>query len=164
EIFLGSRTLKTIPLAFSTFASIISSASIVAFTGHFYAYGFHFAWCGVAALIVLPVSNFVIIPVLYRLKVTSIFQTEIVYIYFILIFNDNFCYFFLMQQSNGAVTIFAASVAVSTVFQVPILWCALTIGFVGTFYTALGGLRGVVWTDCMQAVLSIMAPVTIIIK
>ncbi|CAN8019380.1 unnamed protein product, partial [Ixodes persulcatus] len=72
-------------------------------------------------------------------------------------------YFFLMQ-SNGAVAIFAASVATSTIFQFPILWCTLAIGFIGTFYTALGGLRGVVWTDCMQAVLSLLAPVTVIIK
>ncbi|CAN7990176.1 unnamed protein product, partial [Ixodes pacificus] len=72
-------------------------------------------------------------------------------------------YFFLMQ-SNGAVSIFAASVAVSTIFQVRFLWCALAIGLTGTFYTALGGLRGVVWTDCMQAVLSILAPVTVIVK
>uniref|UniRef100_A0A6B0UU13 Putative sodium-dependent multivitamin transporter n=1 Tax=Ixodes ricinus TaxID=34613 RepID=A0A6B0UU13_IXORI len=74
ELFLGNRTLKTIPLALSVFASTISSVSVVAITGHFYAYGFHFAWGAVAAFLVLPVSFLVIIPVLYRLKVTSIFE------------------------------------------------------------------------------------------
>ncbi|CAN7990180.1 unnamed protein product, partial [Ixodes pacificus] len=74
EIFLGNRTLKTIPLAFSSFASVISSLAIVSLTGHFYAYGFHFAWGAVTIFITLPVSLFVIIPVLYRLKVTSIFE------------------------------------------------------------------------------------------
>uniref|UniRef100_A0A6B0VAP9 Putative na+iodide/myo-inositol/multivitamin symporter n=1 Tax=Ixodes ricinus TaxID=34613 RepID=A0A6B0VAP9_IXORI len=48
--------------------------------------------------------------------------------------------------------------------MVRFLWCSLAIGLTGTFYTALGGLRGVVWTDSMQAVLSILAPVTVIIK
>uniref|UniRef100_A0A6B0VCT4 Putative sodium-dependent multivitamin transporter n=1 Tax=Ixodes ricinus TaxID=34613 RepID=A0A6B0VCT4_IXORI len=163
ELFLGNRTLKTIPLALSVFASTISSVSVVAITGHFYAYGFHFAWGAVAAFLVLPVSFLVIIPVLYRLKVTSIFE----YIkmrygkYTALVACA--IYFFLMQ-SNGAVSIFAASVAVSTIFQVRFLWCSLAIGLTGTFYTALGGLRGVVWTDSMQAVLSILAPVTVIIK
>ncbi|XP_042148748.1 sodium/iodide cotransporter-like [Ixodes scapularis] len=31
-------------------------------------------------------------------------------------------------------------------------------------YTALGGLRGVVWTDCFQAILIILSPVTVISK
>ncbi|KAM7304164.1 sodium-coupled monocarboxylate transporter 2 [Ixodes scapularis] len=54
--------------------------------------------------------------------------------------------------------------AVATIFQVPFIWCCLAIGFTGTFYTALGGLRGVVWTDCVQGVITIVAPITIIVK
>ncbi|CAN7992859.1 unnamed protein product [Ixodes hexagonus] len=163
EMFLGNRTLKTLPLAFSMFASIVSSSGIVVFTGHFYAYGFHFAWGAVAALIVLPVSVYVIIPVLYKLKVTSIFE------YIRMRYGQyaalTACpiYFFLME-SNGAVAIYAASVAVSAIFQVPILWSALAVGLTGTFYAALGGLRGVVWTDCVQALLSVLAPLAVIIK
>lgn len=58
------------------FASIVSSSGIVAFIGHFYAYGFHFAWGAMAALIVLPVTTHVVIPVMYTLKVTSIFEVS----------------------------------------------------------------------------------------
>lgn len=76
ELFLGSRTLKVLPLAISSFASLASSTGIVGFIGHFYAYGFHFSWGAVTCLIVLPVSVFVIIPVLFKLKVTSIFEVS----------------------------------------------------------------------------------------
>ncbi|CAN7939728.1 unnamed protein product, partial [Ixodes hexagonus] len=68
------------------------------------------------------------------------------------------------QQSNGAVAIFAASVSISTIFQIQLIWCTLAIGLTGTLYTALGGLRGVVWTDCVQAFLALVAPATIIVK
>ncbi|EEC04498.1 sodium-dependent multivitamin transporter, putative [Ixodes scapularis] len=76
ELFLGSRTLKVLPLAISSFASLASSTGIVGFIGHYYAYGFHFSWGAVAAILVLPVSVYVIIPALFKLKVTSIFEVS----------------------------------------------------------------------------------------
>ncbi|CAN7939729.1 unnamed protein product, partial [Ixodes hexagonus] len=78
EMFLGSRTLRVVPLAISSFASLTSSTGIVAFIGHYYAYGFHFAWGAAAAIIVLPISVYVIIPVLFKFKVTSIFEVSAV--------------------------------------------------------------------------------------
>ncbi|CAN7992673.1 unnamed protein product [Ixodes hexagonus] len=78
EMFLGSRTLRVVPLAISSFASLASATGIVGFIGHFYAYGFHFAWVAVAGVIVLPTSVYVIIPVLFKLKITSIFQVSAV--------------------------------------------------------------------------------------
>ncbi|CAN7991321.1 unnamed protein product [Ixodes hexagonus] len=78
EMFLGSRTMKVLPLAISSFASIASATGIIGFIGHFYAYGFHFAWVAVTGLMVLPVSVYVIIPVLFKLKITSIFEVSVV--------------------------------------------------------------------------------------
>lgn len=74
ETFFGSRTLKMFPLGVSIFASKMSSTALVALTGHYYAYGFHLKWSTVGYIIVLPVTTHVVIPVLYNLKVTSIFE------------------------------------------------------------------------------------------
>ncbi|CAN7992855.1 unnamed protein product, partial [Ixodes hexagonus] len=151
------------PLAISMFASIVSSVGVVGFTGHFYAYGFHFSWSVITAIILLPLITQVIIPVVYKLKVTSIFEyVRMRYGNCIAVMMSSV--YILLVQSNGAITIFSASVAISTIFQVHILWGTVAIGLIGTFYTALGGLRGVVSTDCTQALLSILAPVTVIIK
>ncbi|CAN7990184.1 unnamed protein product [Ixodes pacificus] len=72
--------------------------------------------------------------------------------------------YFIVTQSVGAVSMCTAAMAVSIIFQFPFLWSCLAIGLTGTIYTALGGLRGVVWTDSMQAIVTIFAPTTIIIK
>lgn len=76
EFFLGNRKLQIVPLAVSGFASLMASTSIVAFIGHFYAYGFHMIWCCGTVLLVLPFITHVIVPVLYSLKVTSIFEVR----------------------------------------------------------------------------------------
>ncbi|CAN7937028.1 unnamed protein product, partial [Ixodes hexagonus] len=74
ELFLGSRTLKTLPLAMSVLASMMSSAMIVVFPAHYYKHGFHMAYLFLGLIPTIPATTRVIIPVLYRLKVTSIFE------------------------------------------------------------------------------------------
>ncbi|KAL1445453.1 hypothetical protein MTO96_045024, partial [Rhipicephalus appendiculatus] len=49
-------------------------------------------------------------------------------------------------------------------FPVPLLYSNVIIGLAGTVYTALGGLRGVVWADCVQALVMFLSPITIIAK
>ncbi|KAL3211386.1 hypothetical protein MRX96_052055, partial [Rhipicephalus microplus] len=54
-------------------------------------------------------------------------------------------------QTLGAVGIYSAAVGISTMFPLSLLYSNIVIGLAGTVYTALGGLRGVVWADCVQA-------------
>nr|XP_054922683.1 sodium-dependent multivitamin transporter-like [Dermacentor andersoni] len=51
-----------------------------------------------------------------------------------------------------------------TVFKTPLFWCNIFIGLSGTLYTVLGGLRGVVWTDCMQFMIALLAPMAVVAK
>ncbi|KAH7937416.1 hypothetical protein HPB49_011990 [Dermacentor silvarum] len=76
EVFLGNRLLKTIPLAASAVASLFSSTGLVGFPAHYYAYGWHMAWAYVMPLVFVPLSTHVFVPVLYRLRLTSIFEVS----------------------------------------------------------------------------------------
>ncbi|KAH8022486.1 hypothetical protein HPB51_024585 [Rhipicephalus microplus] len=76
EMFLGSRALGSFPLAASLVASAISSVSLVGFTGHFYAYGFHLMWHGLNTLAMAPVVAFLFLPVFYGLRITSLFEVR----------------------------------------------------------------------------------------
>ncbi|EEC19374.1 sodium-dependent multivitamin transporter, putative [Ixodes scapularis] len=76
EVFLGSRTLKVLPLAVSVLASMFSAIGVIGFCAHYYAYGFHYIWGVLAFPLLIPVVAGVIIPLLYRLGVTSVFQVR----------------------------------------------------------------------------------------
>ncbi|XP_049528635.1 sodium/iodide cotransporter-like [Dermacentor silvarum] len=163
EVFLGSRSLRFLPLAASVAASLISSISFVALTGHFYAYGFHFIWSRLLTIPAAPVASHVFLPVMYALRVTSVFQ------YFRMRFHSAISLttcliYILLTLSIGALCIFAASLTLVTVFDLPLLWCNVVIGLSATVYTALGGLRAVVWTDCVQLLFILLGPATIIAK
>lgn len=163
EVFLGSRNLAMFPLAVSVLASMMSALGIVGFTAHYYAYGIHMMWGILNMLLTTPFITTIIVPVFYKLKITSVFE------YHRMRFGSPIAaatcaLYYFFGQSLGALCIYTASLAVSTVFHCPVTWCSLVIGLTGTVYTALGGLRGVVWTDCVQAIVILAAPATIIIK
>lgn len=163
EVFLGSRALRALPLAASVVASLFSSTGLVGLTGHFYAYGFHQAWLCITTIAVAPLAGHLFLPVLYGLRITSVF--EYIRMRFNTVISLTACatYVFL-TQSIGALSIFAASLTIVTVFDVSLFWCNIAIGLCGTLYTALGGLRGVVWTDCMQLIFILLGPVAVILK
>ncbi|KAL3226690.1 hypothetical protein MRX96_048930 [Rhipicephalus microplus] len=163
EVFLGSRLLRTIPLAASSVASLVSSTALVGFPAHYYAYGWHTSWCYVMPLVFVPLSTHVFVPVLYRLRITSIF--EYLRLRFNPIISLTACAIYIFfTQSVAAISIFAASITLVTVFQMRLFWCNVFIGLSGTVYTILGGLRGVVWTDCMQFMITLVAPVAVVSK
>ncbi|XP_049273318.1 sodium-dependent multivitamin transporter-like [Rhipicephalus sanguineus] len=136
EVFLGSRTLMMLPLAASSVASVLSSVGLVAIPAHYYAYGWHLMWACTMPLFLFPLATHVFVPVVYRLEVASIFE------YIRLRFNSTIsitacAIYIILTQSIGAISIFAASLAIQTVFHTPILWCNVAIGLSGTVYTAL---------------------------
>ncbi|XP_077541844.1 sodium-coupled monocarboxylate transporter 1-like isoform X3 [Haemaphysalis longicornis] len=163
EVFLGSRTLRVLPLAASSVASLLSSTGLIAFPAHFYAYGMHMVWTCPTSLLYLPLATHVVIPVLYKLDVTSIFEYLRVRFNTAISLTACAVYIFL-TQSVGAISIFAASLTLFTVFKAPVFWCNVCIGLCGTFYTALGGLRGVVWMDCVQLLIILVAPTALIAR
>ncbi|CAN7939182.1 unnamed protein product [Ixodes hexagonus] len=77
EMFLGSRSLQVVPLALSSMASIISSLGFVGFTAHYYAYGLHTLWIIVLGTFSLPFFVEKIVPVLYGLRITSVFEVRL---------------------------------------------------------------------------------------
>ncbi|XP_049273754.1 sodium/iodide cotransporter [Rhipicephalus sanguineus] len=163
EAFLGSRSIRALPLALSMLASSITAAGIIAFVAHYYHHGFHTLWAIPVFIPVGLIVTYLFLPVLYELKVTSIFE------YLRMRYGNSVglassLIYFVLSQTLGAVTIYAAAVAMTTMLQIPLTISCIVLGVAGTTYTALGGLRSVVWADCVQAVIMTGSPLVIIGK
>ncbi|KAH6927501.1 hypothetical protein HPB50_004912 [Hyalomma asiaticum] len=120
EMFLGSRALKILPLAASSAASLVSSTGLVGFTAHYYAFGWHLIWIYLGPFLCLPMVTRVFIPVLYRLRITSVFE------YIRLRFNaaislTTCAIYIFLTQSIGAIAISAASLTLFTAVVVKVI-------------------------------------------
>ncbi|XP_037287732.2 sodium-coupled monocarboxylate transporter 2 [Rhipicephalus microplus] len=163
EAFLGSRTLHAIPLALSMVASSVTAVGMIGFVAYYYQYGFHTLWCIPTFVPGGLLVSYLILPVLYELKVTSIFE------YLRMRYGNGVgiassLLYFVLSQTIGAAGLYSAAVALHTIFGIPLAACTVLIGVAGTIYTALGGLRSVVWADCVQAIIMTASPFTIIGK
>ncbi|XP_037560178.1 sodium-dependent multivitamin transporter-like isoform X1 [Dermacentor silvarum] len=163
EAFLGDRSLGVLPLAVSVLVSTASPLGLVALTAHFYAYGLHLAWNVLITVSAVPLVVYCVVPVFYRLGVTSIFE----YIrmrYNAFISLTTCAIYLILTQSVGAALIFSAALTSSTIFGIPVITASIMFGLIGTYYAAIAGLRGVVWTDCLQALITLLAPLVVIGK
>ncbi|XP_077489532.1 putative sodium-dependent multivitamin transporter isoform X1 [Amblyomma americanum] len=163
DAFLGGRSLPATALTISVLASVVNGVSVVGFLGHFYAYGFHLVWLLASTPLAVTVTSVVLVPLLYELRVVSVFE------YLRLRFDNKVgitacVVYFVLSQTLGAVGIYTAAIGISTMFPVGLLYSNIAIGFAGTIYTALGGLRSVVWADCVQALVMLSMPAIIIGK
>ncbi|XP_077500677.1 sodium-coupled monocarboxylate transporter 2-like isoform X1 [Amblyomma americanum] len=163
ETFLGSRTIRTLPLALSMCASNVTASGLIAFTAHYYLYGFHTLWAIPAFVPAVLIVAFLFLPVLYELKVTSIFE------YLRMRYGNGVgvassVIYFGLSQAIGVTGLYSAAVAMSTMFGLSPVATTIALGTAGTIYTALGGLRCVVWADCVQALIMTSAPLIIIVK
>lgn len=163
EEFLGGRSLPVLALVLSVLASVANGVIVVSFVGHYYAHGFNLLWSLVPTPAVAAFSSVALVPLLYKLGVPSVFQ------YLRMRFNNKVgvtacIVYFVLSQTLGAVGIYSAAVGISTLLPFPLIYSNIAVGMAGTVYTALGGLRGVVWADCIQALVMFASPLTIIAK
>ncbi|KAH6924270.1 hypothetical protein HPB50_014567 [Hyalomma asiaticum] len=113
EAFLGGRSLPAAALAVSVLASVATAVGVVSFVGHYYAYGFHLDWALAGIPLSAAIVSLIVVPLLYDLRVTSVFQ------YLRMRFDNKVgitacVVYFILSQSVGAVGIFSSAIAVST--------------------------------------------------
>ena len=164
DYLLGGRQMGIIPVILSLGASYISAILFLGYPAETYAYGIQY-WIGVIGKslgCILGVILFV--PILYPLKLTSV--------------NE---YLFRRYESRavqavGSVTALVAFLLFTgVVFYAPGLafegvsgvpaWVSILVGIgVAIFYTTLGGIRVVIYTDSFQAVVMLIGMVVVIAR
>ncbi len=157
DLFLGGRTFGWGIIGLSLFASNISGSTIVGLAGAAYTTGIVnsvYEWMSGLPLII---AALIFIPLYLRSKITTI--PEFLQLRFdrrsqkffsiITIFST------IMIETAGA--LYAGSLVLQTFFPDLIMWqTSLVLAIVAGIYTAGGGLKAVVYTDAIQAVILIV--------
>jgi len=157
DLFLGGRTFGWGIIGLSLFASNISGSTIVGLAGAAYTTGIVnsvYEWMSglpliVAALIFIPLylrSKITTIPEFLQLRFDRRSQK---FFSFITIFST------IMIETAGA--LYAGSLVLQTFFPDLIMWqTSLVLAIIAGIYTAGGGLKAVVYTDAIQAIILII--------
>lgn len=157
DLFLAGRSLGFGAIGLSLFASNISSTTLVGLTGQAYSTGIsvaNYEW--MAGIIFLFMTVFTI-PVFLRNRLTTI--PEYLDRRFDLRTRRYFSALTIVLSIfvDTAGSLYAGAVILQTFFPVlPFWWTCMGLAFFAGLYTAAGGLRAVVYTDVVQAVVLIV--------
>lgn len=153
ELFLAGRSLGFVAVGLSLFASNISSTTIIGVAGAAYQSGISVAHYELMAALILVFMALFTIPVFLRVRITTIPE------YLEKRFGPFVCKYvsaltiFLSIFVDTAGSIYAGVLVIQILVPgVPFLPTCIALAAFAGLYTAAGGLRAVVYTDVLQAI------------
>lgn len=157
DLFLAGRSLGWGVIGFSLFASNISSTTLIGLSGAAFSDGIAISNYEWMAGLVLVFMSFVVIPVFLRRQITTIPE------YLDHRYNPLCRKYFsaltilmsiLVDAAGG---IFAGALVLQIFFpELSLFYTCVAIAIFAGLYTAAGGLKAVVYTDVLQAIILII--------
>lgn len=150
--FVGSRSIPFWAAGISLYASNSSSIGYIATTAKAYAVNWLYLMGNITNIIALFFVAIWIVPLLRRLELTSVFDyLDRRFHLSVRLAGSGMC--ILMHLAGRmSIILFLPALAISTVTGVAVEWSVLMMGVVTIVYTALGGMKAVIWTDVAQVI------------
>lgn len=163
EYLMGGRNMQTLPVALSLVASFISGITLLGTPTEIYVYGIQYIYIvgGVIAMGFIMASAY--LPVFHNLQLTSTYE------YLERRFNKHVRLFGSFLFTLALITwlpivIYVPALAFNQVTGINVHIITPAVCIVCIFYTCVGGLKAVVWTDVVQTVIMFGAMVLVVIK
>uniref|UniRef100_A0A1A8EYS8 Sodium-dependent multivitamin transporter n=2 Tax=Nothobranchius TaxID=28779 RepID=A0A1A8EYS8_9TELE len=162
EFLMADRSMSCLPVSLSLLATFQSAVAILGAPSEVYTFGTQYWFLGCSYFLGLLIPAHVFIPVFYRLRLSSAYE------YLELRFNKTvricgtITFIFQMVIYMGVV-LYAPALALNAVTGFDLWGAVLTMGLVCTLYTALGGLKAVIWTDVFQTVVMFAGQLAVIV-
>ncbi|XP_064647860.1 sodium-coupled monocarboxylate transporter 1-like [Lineus longissimus] len=163
EFLMADRQMGIAPVALSLLASFMSAITLLGTPSEIYVHGTQYLWIVVSYIPVVTASAYIFLPILFKLKLTSAYE------YLELRFHRSLrvlgASFFILQMTiYMAIVVYAPSLALNAVTGLNIWASVFSIGLVCTFYTTIGGMKAVMWTDVFQIGMMFAGLLTVLIQ
>ncbi|XP_045494432.1 putative sodium-dependent multivitamin transporter [Colias croceus] len=162
EYLMANRNMSIFPVAVSLMASFVSAITILGLSAENYYYGMQFAVINISYFLATPIASRYYLPVFFGLQKTSTYE------YLELRFGPrirtlaSLTYTFQMILYNGVV-LYAPAIVLESVTGLDRLISILVVGLACTFYSTIGGMKAVLFTDLLQSFLMLSAVVSVVI-
>ncbi|XP_020612073.1 sodium-coupled monocarboxylate transporter 1-like [Orbicella faveolata] len=162
EYLMAGRSMSSIPVAISVLASFVSSIAILGNPAEVYTYGFQYWIQSFTNFISVPMMALVFLPVYYNLRLTSSYEyLERRFSFSVRMLGS--VVFVIQTVLYTAIVLYGPSLTLESVTGFPLWLSTILTGLVCTFYTTVGGMKAVIWTDVFQGVVMLGGMITIII-
>ena len=152
DFFVGGRTIPFWAAGISLYAANTSSISFIAIPAKAFETNWQYLTNNLIAVVGLMFVAVYIVPLLRRLDLMSVFSyLETRFHPAIRMIASALC---ILTQigSRMSVILYLPALAIATITGIDMVWSILLMGTFTIIYTAMGGMKAVVWTDVVQVV------------
>ncbi|XP_029719933.1 sodium-coupled monocarboxylate transporter 1 [Aedes albopictus] len=163
EYLMGGRTMLVFPIALSLIASFISGITLLGLPTEVYSFGIQYVYVSLGVITMGFVMGFIYLPVFHKLNITSTYEyLETRFDRRLRMFGS--VMFTIMNIGYLPIVIYVPALAFNQVTGVNIHVITPIVCIVCVFYTCVGGLKAVVWTDVVQTFSMFGALVLVAVK
>ena len=163
DFHLSGRKMHPIPVSMSLAATFLSALTLLGNPTEIYTHGTMFYWIVAAMLIATIASAHLFIPVFYNMEATSCF--EYIQLRFGKATRTLASAVFVVQTLLFlGFVLYAPCLAFQAVTGLSLWATMISVAFVCTLYTTLGGMKTVLWTDSLQLTIMIAGLVAVLVE
>lgn len=149
EYFLGGKRMTWFPVALSILAADVSVLTYLGTPAWCFVHDMRLSTTTFTYMIAIPIVIWLFLPIYSREGLYTAYQfLEARFDLRVRLLTS--ALFHLLRGSHIAVVIYAPALVMSVLMGLSLKPCILIMGILTAFYTALGGVRAVIWTDSIQ--------------
>ncbi|CAI9723615.1 sodium-coupled monocarboxylate transporter 1-like [Octopus vulgaris] len=160
---LAGGNMSVLPVALSLVASFMSAITLLGTPAEIYNFNTMFMDMTLAYIVAMFLAAYVYVPIFYRLHITSVYE------YLEHRFDKRlrllgsliYCVMMIMYM---AIVLYGPSLALNAVTGFPLWGAVIAVWSVSTFYTTVGGMKAVVWSDTFQATMMVIGLLCVLIQ
>ena len=164
--YIGNRKSNWLLVAYGMIGASLSGVTFMSVPGTVYKGNFHYFQLVLAFLISYSIIAFVLLPLYYRLNLTSIY-TYLEQRFGFCSYKTGAAFFFVSRLLGAAIrtyiVIMVLHVFVLERLGVPFWVVGLTFILLAIAYTYQGGVKTIVWTDMIQTTFMLLAVIVTLI-
>ena len=150
EFFLGSRAIPYWAAGISMFAGSISSISYLAVPAKAFETDWEYIMSKMTTVCGLVFVAIFVVPIFRRLNLVSAFNYLEQRFHPSIRMLSSALWITMQVAGRMGVVLYLPAMAIGTITDTNIVACIVVVGLFTIVYTALGGMRAVVWTDVFQ--------------
>ncbi|XP_074707616.1 sodium/iodide cotransporter [Strix uralensis] len=155
--------MSALPVGLSLSASFMSAIQVLGVPAEAYRYGAKFLWMCLGQLLNTLLTAQLFLPVFYRLGLTSTYE----YLERRFSRSVRLCgtlQYVVATMLYTGIVIYAPALILNQVTGLDIWASLLSTGAICTFYTTIGGMKAVIWTDVFQVLVMLSGFIAVIIR
>lgn len=161
EYMLGDKNQSILPVAFSLMASFITAISMFGLSSEVYSRGTQFSVVIISYILATPIIGYLYLPVFFKLGNLSLYQ------YLELRFGrltrlTTSLAFSVQMIMYMAIVLYVPALTLEAVTGLPQSASIVLVGLVCVFYSTMGGIKAVIITDLLQALLMYASVIAVI--